>query len=266
MKRAPDACPQCQHHEILYKGIGTQRVEEELKELFPGVESVRMDMDTTRGKQGHDRILTQFGSGKYKILLGTQMVAKGLDFPNVTLVGVISADTELLFPDFRAGERTFQLLTQVAGRAGRKDKQGQVIIQTYAPDHYSLYHAQTHDYAGFFKAEIMDRKGLSYPPFTRIVNMLFRGPDEAAVRKTAENFYQSMDKSSCFKVLGPAPAMLAKIQGNFRWQILFMSMKSRDAGGSHMKKAIHDAMREFRIKHRATKVTMTIDVDPVSIV
>jgi primosomal protein N' (replication factor Y) len=265
VKRAPEVCPQCQCPEIFFKGVGTQRVEEELKVLFPGVEAVRMDMDTTRGRQSHDRILTQFAEGKYRILLGTQMVAKGLDFPNVTLVGVISADTELMFPDFRAAERTFQLITQVAGRAGRKDKLGQVIIQTFAPDHYSLYHAQTHDYGGFFKVEISDRKSLYYPPFTRIVNMIFRGPDEAAVKKVAGEYHQLIDKKACFRILGPAPATLSKIQGNYRWQILLMSLKRQDPGGAKMKKAIQDAIREFRLKHRLRKMSVTIDVDPISI-
>jgi primosomal protein N' (replication factor Y) (superfamily II helicase) len=264
-KNAPSVCPQCQCPEIYYKGIGTQRVEEELHQLFPGISAVRMDMDTTRGRQAHDRILAQFATGKYQILLGTQMVAKGLDFPNVTLVGVISADTQLLFPDFRAGERTFSLLTQVAGRAGRKDKLGQVIIQTYAPDHYSLYHAQTHDYHGFFKAELKDRKELLYPPFTRIVNMIFRGPDEKAVQKVAEQFHQLIDKKSCYKILGPSPATLTKIQGNFRWQILLMSLKQSDPGGNRMKTAILDAMQTFRTTHHVKNVKIIIDADPVSI-
>ncbi|MBN2001421.1 primosomal protein N', partial [candidate division KSB1 bacterium] len=265
VERAPLFCPQCQGVEIFYKGIGTQRVEEELHELFPGVSAVRMDLDTTRGRLAHDKILSKFGRGEYRILLGTQMVAKGLDFPNVTLVGVISADTELLFPDFRAGERAFQILTQVSGRAGRKEKQGEVVIQTYSPDHYSLYYTRTHDYDNFFKVEIMDRKELNYPPFSRIINIVFKGPDQENVQRVTEKFHSLIDLNAGFEVKGPAPATLSKIQGNFRWQILFMSLKSRDTGAKSMKDNIRRALQEFKVRRWARDVTYTIDVDPVSI-
>ncbi len=265
IERAPLFCPNCQGLDIFYKGIGTQRVEEELHELFPGIPAARMDLDTTRGRRAHDKILSKFGKGEFRILLGTQMVAKGLDFPNVTLVGVISADTELLFPDFRAGERAFQLLTQVSGRSGRKEKQGEVVIQTFSPDHYSLYYTQTHDYENFFKVEIMDRKELSYPPFSRLINIVFKGQDQAAVQRVAEKFYSLIDLNAGFEVKGPAPAALSKIQGNFRWQILFMSLKSRDAGAKLMKDNIRRALQEFKVRRWARKVTYTIDVDPVSI-
>ena len=263
--RAPERCPECGGVDIFMKGVGTQRIEEEINTLFPGVKVLRMDLDTTKGRMAHDRILSKFGSGEYPILLGTQMVAKGLDFPNVTLVGVISADTELLFPDFRAGERTFQLLTQVAGRAGRKNKQGDVIIQTYTPEHPSLQFAKYHDYHSFFKMETSDRRGLGYPPFSRIVNILFRGEDEAAVKKTAEQFAQEIPVKRQFRMLGPAPAALAKIQGNYRWQILFMSLKQNDTGGTSMKNAIKRALNNLKKKHRIHRVTISMDVDPISI-
>lgn len=264
-RRAPDVCPKCGGSDIFFKGIGTQRIEEELKELFPGVKAIRMDLDTTRGKRAHDKILSQFGKGEYQILLGTQMVAKGLDFPNVTLVGVISADTELLFPDFRAGERTFQLLTQVSGRSGRKDKLGEVIIQTFNHEHYSLYYTKKHDYESFFNTEMSDRRDLGYPPYSRIVNLLFKGESENAVIKMAEEIANNIPRERDFKMLGPAPAPLAKIQGNYRWQILFMSLKQQDAGSNRMKAAIRTALDEFKKKHRSKKVTLSIDVDPVSI-
>lgn len=264
-RRAPDTCPQCNGLDVMFRGIGTQRVEEELHTLFPGVAAIRMDMDTTKGRQAHDKILSQFARGDFRILLGTQMVAKGLDFPNVTLVGVISADTELLFPDFRAGERTFQLLTQVAGRAGRKDKQGEVVIQTYSPEHYSLTFAKTHDYLNFFKAELGDRRDLGYPPFSRLINVLFRGPKEDAVEKVATLIAEYVRCDASFRVLGPAPAPLPKLENYYRWQLLFSSSKQADPGGQIMKKAVRSALAKFREEHRARKVTISIDVDPISI-
>jgi primosomal protein N' (replication factor Y) len=264
-RKAPDACPECNGANIFFRGIGTQRVEEEMHVLFPGIDAVRMDLDTTRGKWAHDKILSKFASGEHQILLGTQMVAKGLDFPRVTLVGVISADTELLFPDFRAGERTFQLLTQVAGRAGRKDRKGEVVIQSYSPDHYSLYYAKSHDYLSFYKAELTDRRSLGYPPYSRIINMLFRGPDEISVKRVADLLGKTLERKGEFKMLGPSPAPLSKLQGNFRYQILFMSLKQSDAGGQEMKKTIRSALTAFKQKHRARKVHISIDVDPVSI-
>ena len=264
-KRAPDACPDCHSHDVLLRGIGTQRVEEELNELFPGVKALRMDMDTTKGRNAHDRVLSKFGRGEYQILLGTQMVAKGLDFPNVTLVGVISADTELYFPDFRAAERTFQLLTQVAGRAGRKDKLGEVIIQTFSPDHYSLQFAKEHDYDNFFKAELFDRKSLLYPPYSRLINIIFKGPDEKRVETVATRIAENLPRRSSYRILGPTPAQMSKIQNNYRWQIILMSDKQNDAGGRDMKQALRDALAHFKEKHRATKVQISIDVDPMSI-
>jgi len=265
IKRAPDYCPECHGVDIFFKGVGTQRVEEELHRLFPGVSAVRMDLDTTRGKWSHDRILSQFGRGEYNILLGTQMVAKGLDFPNVTLVGVISADTELYFPDFRSSERTFQLLTQVAGRAGRKNKKGEVVIQTYSPDHFSILCAKTHDYHRFVEKELADRRVLGYPPYSRMVNVLFRGENQSSVEKVAQLVASFIRKQQGIKVLGPAPSPISRIKGNYRWQILFMSLKQTDLGGRGMKDAIRAAFEAFKEKHRAYKVHISLDVDPLSI-
>jgi primosomal protein N' (replication factor Y) len=245
--------------------VGTQRVEEELNSLFPGVDVVRMDLDTTKGKRAHDRILARFGAGDYQILLGTQMVAKGLDFPNVTLVGVISADTQLFLPDYRAGERTFQLLTQVAGRAGRKEKQGQVIIQTFSPDEPSILFAKVHDYASFFRNEVNDRGKLGYPPFSRMIRLLFKGENELNVQRTAERFVKFLGEPRDFRILGPAPAPLARIQGNFRHHILFMSIKKRDSGARLLKSELNTALKEYRRAHQVRKVSIIVDVDPVSI-
>jgi primosomal protein N' (replication factor Y) (superfamily II helicase) len=264
-QRAPESCPDCSSRDVLLRGIGTQRVEDELNELFPGVKALRMDMDTTKGKNAHDQVLSKFGRGDYQVLLGTQMVAKGLDFPNVTLVGVISADTELYFPDFRAAERTFQLLTQVAGRAGRKDKLGEVIIQTFSPDHYSLQFAKNHDFENFFKAELFDRKTLLYPPYSRLINILFKGPEEKRVEIVATQLAGLLPPSKNYRLLGPTPAQMSKIQNNYRWQIILMSSKQNDAGGRDMKQALRTALATFKEKHRATKVQISVDVDPMSI-
>ncbi len=264
-RKAPDQCPQCQSRDLYMRGIGTQRIEEELHALFPGVPAVRMDMDTTRGRHGHNAILTRFGRGEFQILLGTQMVAKGLDFPRVTLVGVISADSELLFPDFRAGERTFQLLTQVAGRAGRKDKEGEVVIQTYTPDHYSLFYVRTHDYEHFFKAELKDRRELDYPPFSRMINILFRGPREEAVARISRQYAEGLQPQTCFRMLGPVPATLSKIENNFRYQILLISSKQNDPGGQKTREAVRGAIAHFKERHRSREVQVSIDVDPTSI-
>ncbi len=266
VRKAPDVCPQCGGRDIFFRGIGTQRIEEEMRALFPGVKAVRMDLDTTRGKWAHDKILTQFGRGDFQILLGTQMVAKGLDFPRVTLVGVISADSELLFPDFRAGERTFQLLTQVAGRAGRKDRSGEVIIQTYQPDHYSLFFVKSHDYINFFRKELRDRRGPGYPPISRMINILFRGEDENRVQKLAEEIARLIQPhAKLFRMLGPTPALLKRIENNYRYQIVLLSPKKDDAGGLAMKNAIRQAFAIYREKNRIYKVQVVIDVDPMSI-
>ena len=264
-RKAPEHCPQCGGLDIFFRGIGTQRIEEELKELFPGVKAVRMDLDTTRGKHAHDRILSAFGRNEQQILLGTQMVAKGLDFPRVTLVGVISADSELHFPDFRAGERTFQLLTQVAGRAGRKERLGEVVIQTYTPDHYALFFVQGHDFPNFYAAEIKEREHLGYPPLSRMIHILFKGEEEAAVQRTAGRFARYLRPDESYRALGPAPAPLARLEGLYRYQMLLMSRKESDAGGTAMKNALHWALEQFREKHRARGVQIIIDVDPASI-
>jgi primosomal protein N' (replication factor Y) len=265
-KKAPTVCPNCNGTDIFMRGVGTQRVEEELHYLFPNIRVARMDLDTTKGRRAHDRILKQFGKKEMDILLGTQMVAKGLDFPNVTLVGVISADTELLFPDYRAGERSFQLLTQVAGRAGRKQKTGTVIIQTYSPDHYSLEFTQKHDYANFFKRELAERKELEYPPYSHMVNVLFRGDDHGEVQQAAEAFAEAFKNPGHVIVRGPSPALLSKIQNQYRWQILFSSVKQRDKGGRAMKSALQHAFDLSKTANRSSDVRISMDVDPVSLI
>ena len=221
-KGIPHSCPNCQSRSIRYYGTGTQKAYDELEELFPEARLLRMDVDTTRKKGSHEKLLEQFGAGKADILLGTQMIAKGLDFPNVTLVGVLNADTALNLPDFRSSERTFQLLTQVAGRAGRADKEGQVYIQTYNPRHYAIRFAQQQDYEGFYAYEMGIRRSLGYPPYYYTVGItLSHKSEEEVVRKA----YQVMDilrKELTDKVqlLGPTPKPIARTHNLYHYQIL----------------------------------------------
>lgn len=221
-KGIPHSCPNCQSRSIRYYGTGTQKAYDELEELFPEARILRMDVDTTRKKGSHEKLLEQFGAGKADILLGTQMIAKGLDFPNVTLVGVLNADTALNLPDFRSSERTFQLLTQVAGRAGRADKEGQVYIQTYNPQHYAIRFAQQQDYEGFYAYEMGIRRSLGYPPYYYTVGItLSHKSEEEVVRKA----YQVMDilrKELTDKVqlLGPTPKPIARTHNLYHYQIL----------------------------------------------
>ena len=188
----PERCPACGSAYIKFFGAGTQKVEEEVQKLLPGVPTVRMDIDTTGGKDGHGRILEEFRSGRARVLIGTQMIAKGLDFPRVTLVGVIAADLTLNLPDYRSRERTFQLLTQVAGRAGRGLNPGKVIIQTYKPEDPVLGFAARQDYRAFFEDEFRRRRESLYPPFTVMARLLMESESEEAVRRTAERLEQEV--------------------------------------------------------------------------
>ncbi|MCK5738763.1 primosomal protein N' [bacterium] len=264
-KPIPQKCPECGDSEIIFKGIGTQRVEEELHQIFPEARIIRMDFDTTSGKTDHDRIITEFGKGNYDILLGTQMVAKGLDFHRVTLVGVISADTGLFQPDFRASERTFQLLTQVAGRPGRKNMQGEVIIQTYSPDRACLILASHHDFIGFYQQELAGRKELGYPPFGRLVSILFRGTDEDEVIQAARFFSQQLHMLKCpFTILGPAPSPISRIQRQFRWQLVLKASKKQAPNGTQLRHFVDLARTHFNKKHHGKQIHISVDVDPVS--
>ena len=189
VRQPPTVCPECGSRYIRYFGSGTQRVEEEVRRLFPGVGTVRMDIDTTRGRDAHAKLLERFGRGEAQVLIGTQMIAKGLDFPRVTLVGVVAADMTLNLPDYRAPERTFQLITQVAGRAGRAGPEGEVIVQTYKPGDPCIQAAAAQDYRAFFEQEFSRRRAGLYPPFTLIARLLVENPDEAAARLSAERLY-----------------------------------------------------------------------------
>ena len=218
----PYRCPNCESSQIRYYGSGTQKVEAELLDLFPDARILRMDVDTTKKKGAHERILSAFGSGEADILLGTQMIAKGLDFPNVTLVGVINADTALNLPDFRSSERTFQLLTQVAGRAGRAQKKGEVLIQTFNPDHYAIQLAGTQNYEAFYKQEMDFRRKLNYPPYFFTVQLVISHQDEAvAVKKSYEVMALLQEQlSDQARLLGPIPKPISRTHNLYHYQLL----------------------------------------------
>jgi primosomal protein N' (replication factor Y) (superfamily II helicase) len=221
---APARCPQCNYEGIRYAGFGTQRLEAEISARFPGQRALRMDTDTMQKPGSHEAALKLFRDGEVRILLGTQMIAKGLDFPNVMLVGVINADTALHLPDFRAAERTFQLVTQVAGRTGRGERGGRVLVQTFSPDHPSIVAAVRHDYEAFAQGELPIRQSFGYPPWSAMVRLVIRGPQELLASQFAEALGErlrgELEKIGAeARVLGPAPAPIAKLRGNHRFQI-----------------------------------------------
>ncbi len=264
---APDSCSECGSINLRFGAPGTQRVEPALAELFPDAVVQRMDQDTTSRHGSHWRILKEFASGKIDILLGTQMIAKGLDFPGVGLVGVVAADVGLNLPDFRAGERTFQLLTQVAGRTGRGGTRGKVIVQTYLPDHYTISLAQTQHFESFFKREIAERQGLGlgYPPHSRLVSVVIRGRDEQQVMKAAARLADFLEKGAGQmpepqpEVLGPAPAPLERIKGTYRWLVVV-----RGIGGS-ARTLISAAMEQKAALKLPSGVQLVVDVDPLDL-
>ncbi|MBC7528983.1 MAG: primosomal protein N' [Chthonomonadaceae bacterium] len=219
--RAPQICPDCGGNKVKAFGIGTEKVEEEVVSLFPEARVARLDRDTTSTKGAHTRIIRAFREGESDILIGTQMVAKGLDFPAVTLVGVVSADTAINMPDFRAAERTFQLLTQVAGRAGRGKTPGEVIIQTFSPDHYAVVAAIKHDYKSFYEQEDVFRKELRYPPYSRFANLVASDVLEKSAERRAERLAAALGKASLegIEVIGPSPAPLARLRNLFRFHV-----------------------------------------------
>lgn len=222
LKGIPYVCPNCQSRQIRYYGTGTQKAYDELKQVLPEARILRMDVDTTKRKGAHEKVLTKFGRHEADILLGTQMIAKGLDFPNVTLVGVLNADTSLNLPDFRSSERTFQLLTQVAGRAGRANKPGEVLIQTYNPNHYAIQLAKEQDYEAFYRYEMRIRKALSYPPYYFTVGLTLSHKDEQEVIKKSYEIVTLIKEglTDKIKILGPTPKPVARTHNLYHYQII----------------------------------------------
>jgi primosomal protein N' (replication factor Y) len=256
----PTTCPNCLSKRIKPMGAGTERVEEELKRLYPHLRVARMDVDTTRRKGAHAQILGAFGRREVDVLVGTQMIAKGLDFPDVTLVGIILADTTLNLPDFRARERTFQLITQMAGRAGRGKKPGEVLVQTYQPEASVLQAAQHHDYLTFFEEEIRVREEMGYPPFSHLVRLLVTGETEAETQAAVQSLAHLLQAGGITgRMLPPSPAPLVKIKNRFRYHLI---LYGSDVG--RMAQEIRAAFAKGRWQ-RPKSVNLTVDVDPLSI-
>lgn len=261
-KVAPKVCPECASSEVGYYGVGTQRIEKEVRLLFPNARVARMDRDTMTQKGSHRDILTRVENREIDILIGTQMIAKGHDFPYVTLVGIIAAETVLHLPDFRASERTFQLLTQVAGRAGRGSIPGEVLVQTFTPFHYAITSSQIHDYARFYEREVHFRQQLRYPPFSRVVNIILQGKDEDFTEVLAKKLVGHLrsQKPEDIILLGPTAAALSKLKGKYRYQIL---LKSPNSGT--LRAFVGEGIETFRKIESIKDVRIAVDVDPVNL-
>lgn len=258
----PKTCPNCHSRKIRYYGTGTQKVEEELKTLYPEAKILRMDVDTTRKKGAHEKILAKFGAKEADILLGTQMIAKGLDFPDVTLVGVLNADTALSLPDFRSSERTFQLLTQVSGRAGRAEKEGHVIIQTFNPDHYAIQYAKHHDYESFYKKEMSVRHMENYPPYYYTIQLTASYTDEAGAAKKmleAVQFLKPVLSKNAI-ILGPTPKSIMRVNNRFYYQVV---IKYKSEG--QLKERLRELMTKSQAEVRKG-LKLTIDSEPVNFI
>lgn len=256
----PKNCPKCRSHQFRYYGTGTQKIEKELKDLFPEANIIRMDVDTTRKKGSHEKLLSAFGRGEADILLGTQMIAKGLDFPNITLVGVINADTSLNLPDFRSSEKTFQLLTQVSGRAGRSELTGEVIVQTFNPDHYAIRYAQLHNYNGFYRQEMSLRHQGGYPPyyFTTQITVSDKDEDKAHAKIYEINALIRKQMGPQTIVLGPSKSSIAKMNNRYYFQLLIKY--KQEAKLHEVLKRILDHSQ----KDNAKGLYISIDTEPVN--
>ncbi len=260
-EKVPSACPECRNPDIRYSGLGTQKVEDTLTKLFPHARIKRMDSDALKRKDDFRRILGDFRTGKTDILLGTQMIAKGLHFPNVTLVGIIFADMALHQPDFRAAERTFQLLTQVSGRAGRGDVEGEVFVQAFTPYHPAIQFARRHDFKGYYDQEIEFREQLRYPPVSRVALLTVRGRNEEKVKFSADHLKKELDKTVAdlkdIILAGPAPAPLLRAETYYRYQLMLrtgrMSLLSKQLAGL------------TQILHLPEDITLSVDIDPVDL-
>jgi primosomal protein N' (replication factor Y) (superfamily II helicase) len=259
----PARCHRCGSADLSFKGMGTEQVERIVAETFPGARIARMDVDTTSGKWSHHEILGRVERGEVDILLGTQMIAKGLDFPRVTLVGVVNADVGIHLPDFRASERTFQLLSQVAGRTGRGPLGGEVVVQTSLPEHYAVRAALGHDYAAFARRELGERRNPPYPPHTRLANVVTSSPWEEEAAREAERgaawVRQAMGgRHRGFEVVGPAPAPIERLHGRWRWHFLLRGPSAGILGA-----LLLSFQEGFKAVGRDVRVV--VDRDPVAL-
>ena len=262
-KKQPNLCPKCGSKYVKFFGAGTERVEEEVRKYLKNVKILRMDVDTTRAKDSHEKIYNAFKAGEADILIGTQMVSKGLDFPNVTLVGILSADMSLNLPDYRAAERSFQIITQVAGRAGRGEKEGEVIVQTYTPEHYSLQYAKKYDYEDFYEKEFTIRAMMGYPPFGRILLINGIGKNEDELKKQmiflGKKVKEKAEEFGGLEVLGPTPCIIYKIKENYRWQIIVKGEFS-----SKFSKSIKDLLYD-KANNVYNDIRVSMDINPNSL-
>ena len=262
-KKQPNLCPKCGSKYVKFFGAGTERVEEEVRRYFKNARILRMDVDTTRAKDSHEKIYNAFKAREADILIGTQMVSKGLDFPNVTLVGILAADMSLNLPDYRAAERSFQIITQVAGRAGRGDKEGEVIVQTYTPEHYSLQYAKKYDYENFYEKEFTIRAMMGYPPFGRILLINGSGKNEDELRKQmiylGEKVKEKAEEFGGLEVLGPTPCIIYRIKENYRWQIIIKGEFS-----SKFSKSIKDILYD-KANNVYNDIRVSMDINPNSL-
>ncbi|MEO1020931.1 MAG: primosomal protein N' [Bacteroidota bacterium] len=263
-RKADIRCENCGSTDLEVKGSGTQQVEEQIQQLFPDARILRFDRDSTTGKGAHERILSQFGAQQADILIGTQLVAKGLDFPNVTVVGVVDADTELAFPSFQASERMYQLISQVAGRPGRGTKPGQVFIQTLNPEHPALQFARNHDYDGFAEQERSFRQALHYPPFSRLIRFVFKGKNESMVAGQARRMTSILERAAPqLSLLGPSPSTIPWMNQNYFWELLVKIEPTR--GDQFIAHFLDSVTREYekQAKQGASAVRLNINVDAI---
>jgi primosomal protein N' (replication factor Y) len=259
-EKVPNQCPKCQSEHIYFLGIGSERVEEELHRAFPAARIARLDRDTVTGKRQYETILQNFREGNYDMLVGTQMIAKGHDIPNVTLVGVVAADLGLGMPDFRAAERTFQLLTQVAGRAGRGCLPGIVLVQTINPDHYAVRLAAAQNYQGFYEKELNFRRMMHYPPFSAMANVLVRSEKkEMAMRMSTDLSFLLNPPPEKLRVMGPAEAPVPRLKNEYRYQFLIKAA-SRKSLNELLQK-----IRNYALEHKWGATALVIDVDPLTL-
>lgn len=263
----PRVCPVCGSTHLKSDGVGTQRLEEELHEMFPEAGILRMDADTTTTKGSHARLLEQFAAGEADILLGTQMVTKGLDFDNVSLVGIVDADQALFAQDYRARERTFSLLTQVVGRAGRRGTRGHAVIQTYCPENPVILHAARQDYERFYEAEIEVRRALQCPPVAQIVSLTASAERErdvldalVTVKARLESLMAGQFADFCYPVLGPAPAPVLRVQNRYRYHLFI-----RCPDGKRRRELIGGVLREFAANSKFRKVALYADINPMQL-
>jgi len=258
-RAAPARCPKCGSPKIRWRGLGTQRVEEAVRRVLPQARIERMDTDTMGRKNRFREVLAEFRAGRIDVLVGTQMIAKGLDFPNVTLVGLIDADISLHIPDFRASERTFQLLVQVAGRAGRGDLAGEVIVQTFTPQAEPIQFSRHADFAGFSEAELKLRRDFKYPPYRHLIKHLFRGPNPEKLQFYAEQWAKRVEAElgGAVELRGPSPSPIEKVKDHYRWQLWYFT--------ENVSKTVPKLVALQREFPWADDVTQVLDVDPVSL-